>query len=80
MDGLAQAGMQQAPAVDEQMVQQVAQALMQGATPEELMQQGVPQEVIQMAIEMVKAHMQQQQVAPQEAPVDESMGLAAQGM
>lgn len=53
-----------------QMVQEVARALMQGATPEQLIQQGVPAEVIQMAIEMIKAKTE----AP--AVPEEKAGLA----
>ena len=56
----AQAGQDQAQA---QMVQQVMEALMQGAKPEELIQQGVPAAVIEMAIKMLRE--QQQQMAPQ---------------
>ena len=60
--GLAQqqAGQDQAQA---QMVQQVMEALMQGAKPEELIAQGVPAAVIEMAIKMLRE--QQQQMAPQ---------------
>ena len=56
----AQAGQDQAQA---QMVQQVMEALMQGAKPEELIAQGVPASVIEMAIKMLRE--QQQQMAPQ---------------
>lgn len=46
------------------MVQQVMEALMQGAKPEELIAQGVPASVIEMAIKMLRE--QQQQMAPQQ--------------
>lgn len=63
--GLAQQAGGQGPMVDPEMVQQVAQALMQGMTPEELVAKGVPQEVIEAAIAIVQAQAaQQQQVQP----------------
>ena len=40
----------------EQMVAQVAQLIMQGATPQELLQMGVPQNVIDMAMQLVQSH------------------------
>jgi hypothetical protein len=58
----------------QQLVQEVAQALQQGADPEQVMQQlvqeGVPQEVAQQIIQMVMEQLQggaQQQAPPQEA-------------
>ena len=39
----------------EQMVVQVAQLIMQGATPQELLQMGVPQNVIDMAMQLVQS-------------------------
>lgn len=39
----------------EQMVAQVAQLIMQGATPQELLQMGVPQNVIDMAMQLVQS-------------------------
>lgn len=64
--GLAQ---QQAQAgqIDPVMVQRVAEALMQGMSPEELLQQGVPPEVIQAAMQMVQAQTQASQVGPEQA-------------
>jgi len=59
MNGLAQAGMQEAQQrpqgqPDQQqimeMVMKVMELLKQGVTPEQLMQKGVPQEIIQMAM------------------------------
>lgn len=59
MIGLAGQGMQgQAlPQRDEmeQMVVQVAQMIMQGATVEELLQMGVPQNVIDIAMQLVQS-------------------------
>lgn len=59
MMGLAGQGMQgQAlPQRDEmeQMVVQVAQMIMQGATVEELLQMGVPQNVIDIAMQLVQS-------------------------
>ena len=62
--GLAGQGMQEQalqeqalPQRDEmdQMIVQVAQLLMQGATPQELLQMGVPQNVIDMAMQLVQS-------------------------
>lgn len=39
----------------EQMIVQVAQMIMQGATPQELLQMGVPQNVIDMALQLVQS-------------------------
>lgn len=39
----------------EQMIVQVAQMIMQGATPQELLQMGVPQNVIDMAMQLVQS-------------------------
>lgn len=39
----------------EQMIAQVAQLIMQGATPQELLQMGVPQNVIDMAMQLVQS-------------------------
>ena len=39
----------------EQMVAQVAQLIMQGATAQELLQMGVPQNVIDMAMQLVQS-------------------------
>ena len=39
----------------EQMIAQVAQMIMQGATPQELLQMGVPQNVIDMAMQLVQS-------------------------
>ena len=39
----------------DQMVVQVAQLIMQGATAEELLQMGVPQNVIDMAMQLVQS-------------------------
>ena len=65
MNGLAAQGMQEQalPQQDEmdQMVVQVAQLIMQGATAEELLQMGVPQNVIDMAMQLVQS--QQSSVA-----------------
>ncbi len=59
----------------QEMVQQVAQMLMQGVSPEELIKQGVPEQVIMMAIEMLKQQMAQQGQTPEPAP--QGQGLAA---
>ena len=64
MMGLAGQGMQEQgvqeqalPKQDEmeQMVVQVAQLIMQGATAQELLQMGVPQNVIDMAMQLVQS-------------------------
>ena len=59
MMGLAGQGMQEQalPQQDEmeQMVVQVAQLIMQGATPQELLQMGVPQNIIDMAMQLVQS-------------------------
>ena len=59
MMGLAGQGMQEQalPQQDEmeQMVVQVAQLIMQGATPQELLQMGVDRRIIDMAMELVRA-------------------------
>ena len=59
MVGLAGQGMQEQalPQRDEmeQMVVQVAQLIMQGATAQELLQMGVPQNVIDMAMQLVQS-------------------------
>lgn len=59
MMGLAGQGMQGQvlPQRDEmeQMVVQVAQMIMQGATVEELLQMGVPQNVIDIAMQLVQS-------------------------
>lgn len=59
MMGLAGQGMQEQalPQRDEmeQMVVQVAQLIMQGATAEELLQMGVDRSIIEMAMELVRA-------------------------
>lgn len=39
----------------EQMIAQVAQLIMQGATPQDLLQMGVPQNVIDMAMQLVQS-------------------------
>lgn len=70
-------GMQSNPQEEQaEMIQQVMQMLMQGATPKQLMQQGVPKEVIMQAMEMLK------QMGPQSAPQpDPAMsGLAGMQM
>ncbi len=57
--GLAGQGMQEQALHQqnemEQMVVQVAQLIMQGATVEELLQMGVPQNVIDMAMQLVQS-------------------------
>ena len=57
--GMQEQGMQEQalPQQDEmeQMVVQVAQLIMQGASPEELLQMGVPQNVIDMAMQLVQS-------------------------
>ena len=59
MMGLAGQGMQEQalPQRDEmeQMVVQVAQLIMQGATAQELLQMGVDRSIIEMAMELVRA-------------------------
>ena len=74
--GLAQQSQGQ---VDENMVMQVVQALMQGATPDELLGQNVPEEVIQMAIQIIQQEQaKQQQVQTQ--PTTQSGGQMTQGL
>ena len=57
--GLAGQGMQEQALPQqnemEQMVVQVAQLIMQGATPQELLQMGVPQNIIDMAMQLVQS-------------------------
>lgn len=57
--GLAEQGMQEQalPQRDEmeQMIVQVAQMILQGATAQELLQMGVPQNVIDMAMQLVQS-------------------------
>ena len=59
MMGLAGQGIQEQalPQRDEteQMIVQVAQMIMQGATAEELLQMGVPQNVIDMAMQLIQS-------------------------
>lgn len=59
MNGLAAQGMQEQALPQQgemdQMVVQVAQLIMQGATAEELLQMGVPQNVIDMAMQLVQS-------------------------
>ena len=59
MMGLAGQGMQEQalPQQDEmeQMVVQVAQLIMQGATAQELLRMGVPQNIIDMAMQLVQS-------------------------
>ncbi len=66
---------QQGGGEQQETVQQVAQMLMQGVSPEELIKQGVPERVIMMAIEMLKQQMAQQGQTPEPAP--QGQGLAA---
>ncbi len=69
-----EAEMQNQGAPQEQMIQQVAQALSQGADPQEVLQQlvqmGMPQEEATQLIQGIMQQMQgaQQQQAPQQAP------------
>ena len=57
--GLAGQGMQEQALPQqnemEQMVVQVAQLIMQGATAQELLQMGVPQNIIDMAMQLVQS-------------------------
>ena len=59
MNGLAAQGMQEQSLPQQgemdQMVVQVAQLIMQGATVEELLQMGVPQNVIDIAMQLVQS-------------------------
>ena len=59
MNGLAAQGMQEQALPQQgemdQMVVQVVQLIMQGATAEELLQMGVPQNVIDMAMQLVQS-------------------------
>jgi hypothetical protein len=67
-----QQGQPQGGGGEEQILQQVAQMLQQGMSPEEivgqLVQMGVPQEQAIQVVQMVVQQMQGQQQAPQEAP------------
>ena len=58
----------------EEMVMQVAQLIMQGASPQELLQMGVPQNVIDMAMQLMQS--QQDSVA---GPT-QSAGLAGSAL
>jgi hypothetical protein len=66
MQGLAQQPVQ--PQFTEADVQQIAQLLSQGVSPEELMAQGVPEELIQAAMGLLSQNMPQ--------PPMEGAGLA----
>lgn len=59
MNGLAAQGMQEQALPQQgemdQIVVQVSQLIMQGATVEELLQMGVPQNVIDMAMQLVQS-------------------------
>jgi hypothetical protein len=72
MDGSGQ-GMGQG----QEMVMQVVEALMSGATPEQLLQQGVPPEVIQMAMEVVASQTPAPQAGPEQAGL---AGMQTQGV
>ena len=62
-----------------QMIDEVKQMLMQGATPEQLEQQGIPPEIIQMAIAELQQEMAAQQPQqPQMDPMGQGAGLAQQ--
>ena len=65
-----------------QLVQQVAQLLSQGVSPDELIQQGVPQEVIQAAMQMVQSNGAGEEMAEGQPPMgmQGERGLAAQSM
>lgn len=58
----------QNPAQDggqDQILQQVVQALMQGTNPDDLLKQGVPKEIIMQAIQIIQQQMAQQQQGQQ---------------
>lgn len=61
-------------------VEEVAQLLMQGITPEELANAGVPVELIEQAIAMLKQQMAAQGGQPQVAPAQGSMPMDEQGL
>ena len=70
-EGLAaQAGQDQQQA---QMVQQVMEMLVQGATPEELVRQGVPASMIEMAVKLLREQQQQMAPAPQDPGLAQRM-------
>lgn len=90
--GMAQMGMQapqqaapqQGGGQEDQIIQMVAQALQQGASPEEVMQKlveiGVPEEQAMQIVQMVAEQMQGgQQQAPEQMPQEMSQEMA-QGM
>lgn len=58
-------------------VQEIAQALMQGITPDQLIQAGIPQELVQQAIQLVR-QMQAQQQGAQGQASQAPQGLAQQ--
>ena len=76
--GLAQqAAAQGAGGLGQQMpsVQELAELLLQGITPEELVAAGVPQQLVEQAVAMA------QQMAAQQGPTQaQAEGLAAQGL
>jgi hypothetical protein len=84
--GLAQkAAAEGAGGLGQQMptVEEIAQLLMQGITPEELAEAGVPTQLIEQAIAMAKQMAQapqQQQQQQQVAPAQGLAGKAAMGM
>ena len=83
MMGLAGSQVQPGPAQqgpsEEEMVQRVAEMLMQGVTIEELIQMGVPQQVIEMAMQMLEAQSEATDTAPT-PPVQQNMGLAGSSL
>jgi hypothetical protein len=66
---------QQMPTVEE-----IAQLLMQGITPEELAEAGVPTQLIEQAIALAKQMAQAPQQQPQSVPTQGLAGKATMGM
>ena len=81
--GLAGSQVQPGPAQqgpsEEEMVQRVAEMLMQGVTIEELIQMGIPQQVIEMAMQMLESQSGATGVVPT-PPVPQNMGLAGSSL
>ena len=81
--GLAGSQVQPGPAQqgpsEEEMVQRVAEMLMQGVTIDELIQSGVPREIIEMAMQLLESQSGATAVAPT-PPVQQNIGLAGSSL
>ena len=80
MAGLAAMGAQAPQNQDREMIDQVKQMLVQGATPEQLLGEGVPEELIMLAIEELQAEMAAQDQQAQAPVTPAGQGLAQQAV